>query len=447
MIDSSEVLHFMERAAARTRGEDDADDAPDDAYLATRSEGVLWARDRLHDALQHVHAGGEVPKEARLRPIKKAIVTAMRPVTSHQADFNRSALGAIDGVVAEAERLAVDMARQEQASIRLQAAVATTDLTVDDINDTVRRFGDEVERMAGTVAELRAAMDAQQVRISQTIDRLRSDLETVRARQDLIFRAAREALPGGYDVATLSQLTRELSTGYEQLYEDLEDTFRGSRDHVKALVADYLDDLAKVPGRGPVVDIGCGRGEWLEVLRDADVPAYGVDVNQVVVDRCTERGLDVRNADALTHLREVPEGSVRAVTSIHVVEHLSLDTLVGLIDAALVALQPGGLLVFETPNPTNLGVGAASFYLDPTHLKPLHPQFLEFLLLARGFAQAEVRFLHAEEGKPRLQADDLGGSERAQGVADHINWALFGPLDVAVLARKAAPADEPASPA
>ncbi|MCU1351198.1 MAG: methyltransferase type 11 [Acidimicrobiales bacterium] len=443
MTDSSKVLRFMERAAARTRGDDDSGAGDDDGYLAARSEGVLWARERLHEAQQHVHAGGEVPRQVRLRPLKQAIVAAMRPVTSHQADFNRNALGAIDGVVAEAERLAVDLARQEQAGTRLQAAVATTDLTVDDLNDTVRRFATEIERMTDAVAALREEISPQG-HLGRSIDRLRSDLETVRARQDLIFRAAREAMPGGYDVATLSQLSRELSTGYEQLYEDLEDTFRGSRDHVKALVTEYLDDVAQVPGSGPVIDVGCGRGEWLEVLRDAGVASYGIDVNEVVVDQCVARGLDVRVGDALTHLREVPEGSVRAVTSIHVVEHLSLDTLVGLIDAALVALKPGGLLVFETPNPTNLGVGAASFYLDPTHLKPLHPQFLEFLLLARGFSTADVRFLHAED-KPHLQASDFGGDERSQALSDHINWALFGPLDVAVLARKAGSVDEPAS--
>src|SRR4051794_3165370 len=147
MTESSEVLRFMERAAARTRGDSDSDELAGEASLAARSEGVLWARERLHEALQHVHAGGEVPLNTRMRPVKQAIVAAMRPVTSHQADFNRATLGAIDGVVAETERLAVDMARQEQAGLRLQAAVATTDLTVDDLNDTVRRYGDELERM------------------------------------------------------------------------------------------------------------------------------------------------------------------------------------------------------------------------------------------------------------------------------------------------------------
>ncbi|MEZ5139843.1 MAG: hypothetical protein R2711_14085 [Acidimicrobiales bacterium] len=146
--------------------------------------------------------------------------------------------------------------------------------------------------------------------------------------------------------------------------------------------------------------------------------------------------------DALAHLRELEPGTVRAVTSFHVVEHLSLDTLVGLLDAALVALAPGGALLLETPNPTNLNVGAASFYLDPTHLKPLHPQFLEFLVAQRGFATVEARYLNPEGGA-ELEVDDLAplaGRDRARQVVDRINWALGGPLDVGIVARKAASA-------
>ena len=98
------------------------------------------------------------------------------------------------------------------------------------------------------------------------------------------------------------------------------------------------------------------------------------------------------------------------------VEHLSLDTLVGLIDAALVALKAGRLLILETPNPTNVNVGAASFYLDPTHLKPLHPQFLSSWWCQRGFADVEVRYLNAEDA-PSLTVDDLAAQRRAGPLA------------------------------
>ncbi len=491
MTDTRKVLRIMEQAAARAQGEHfagDQDDIPEDLdeEPPARSEGVQYARDRLHEASAFATAGTAIPPGARLKPVKQAMLTFVRPVTSHQVPFNAQILAAIEGLAGETERLTGDLVRQEQRALRLQAGIATTDLTVDDLNDAVTQLGSDIDHVAGTVqnlaatvdelratvdqqqADLRAVVDQQQADLRAVVDQqqaeqtarareqatahareiaaLRSELQTMRAKQDLVFRAARAALPGEFDVAQLGELSRELSTGYEELYEDLEDTFRGSREHVMDMAKEYVDDVKAFPGRAPVVDVGCGRGEWLEVLRDADVDAYGVDVNEVVVERCRARGLDVRSADALVHLRELPEGSVGAITSFHVVEHLSLDTLVQLIDAALVALKPGGLLIFETPNPTNINVGAASFYLDPTHLKPLHPQFSEFLVLSRGFAEAEVRFLHPEDA-PRLAPADLAGDdpERAQAVVNRLNWAMFGPLDYAIIARKAGGIDRSAA--
>lgn len=436
MTDTSKVLQYLEQAAARAEDGDELEPAPE-------AETIRHTRHHLSEAAGFAHAGAEVPPGARLRPVKTALLSAVRPVTSNQRAFNEQLLAAVDALTAAADRIAQQLTIQAQRTARLQAGVATTDLTIDDLDAEVRRLTD----LAGEVglAGLRVEVDGIKGDLDAALGELQAVtglLASIRAKQDLIFRVARQALPDGAHPAQLRELSRELSTGYEELYEDLEDTFRGSRDHVRTLTAEYLPDVESVPGKGSVVDVGCGRGEWLEVLRDAEIDAYGVDINQVVVDRCQARGLDVRAGDALVHLREVPEGSVRAVTSFHLVEHLSLDTLIGLIDAALLALKPEGLLILETPNPSNLNVGASSFYLDPTHIKPVHPQFLQFLLESRGFADVEVRYLHPED-VPRLEAQDLAGHHddpsRAQALVDRINWALAGPLDYAVLARKAPP--------
>lgn len=444
MTDTSKVLQFLEQAAARA--EDGEELEP-----TAEADTIRYTRHHLSEAAGFAHAGADVPAHARLRPVKTALVSAMRPVTSNQRQFNEQVLAAIDGLTAAADRISQQLTLQSQRTARLQAGVATTDLTIDDLDAEVRRLGTEV---AGVAAEL--AAHAEVLARREDLDDLRDELgaartelkavggalAAIRAKQDLIFRVARQALPDEGHPAQLRELSRELSTGYEELYQDLEDTFRGSRDHVYALTAEYLPDLATVPGKGPVIDVGCGRGEWLEVLRDHEIAGYGVDTNEVVVERCVARGLDVRVGDALVHLREVPEGSVRAVTSFHLVEHLSLDTLIGLIDAALVALRPEGLLILETPNPSNVNVGASSFYLDPTHIKPVHPQFLQFLVESRGFADVEVRYLHPED-VPKLEPQDLVGHAddpaRAQALTDRINWALAGPLDYAILARKAPP--------
>lgn len=425
MTDTDQVLKYLHQAKARVEG-DGIDPTPG-------AEAVHYTRQRLEDALPFAHAGSELPADTRLKPVKQVVLGMNRPVTSHQAPFNTAVLQAIDGAAAAIESLVHSVDIHEQQTNRVQAALATTELTVDELVDDNRTVRDQLSVLTDQVVALRAE-----------VAEARSDLAGISAQQQLIFRTAREGLAAqGLDTGQLTELSRELSTGFEQLYEDLEDHFRGSRDEVQAKLQPYLADITATSHSGPVIDIGCGRGEWLALLADSEIGSYGVDINAVVVERCVEQGLDVREADALVHLREIPPGSARAITSFHVAEHLSLDTLVGLVDAALVALAPGGVLIFETPNPTNVNVGAASFYLDPTHLKPLHPQFLQFLVTQRGFASAEVRYLNAEDG-PTLTVDDLapnGELARSQEIVDRINWALSGPLDYGIVAVKAPAAD------
>jgi SAM-dependent methyltransferase len=421
MTDQDQVLTFLHQAKARVEG-DGIDPTPG-------PEALRYTRDRIEEALPYAHAGAELPDDARLKPVKQVVLGMSRPVTSNQGPFNKAVLQALDGATAAIEGLAHSVELHDQHANRVQAALATTELTVDDLVDDGRAVRDQLAELTEAVAALRAE-----------VAEARSDLAGISARQELIFRTAREGLAAqGLDTGQLTELSRELSTGFEELYEDLEDHFRGTRDEVQAKLQPYLADIASTAGASPVIDVGCGRGEWLAMLAEAGVDSYGVDINAVVVERCAAQGLDVREADALVHLREIPAGSARAITSFHVAEHLSLDTLVGLVDAALVALQPGGVLIFETPNPTNVNVGAASFYLDPTHLKPLHPQFLQFLVTQRGFASAEVRYLNPEDG-PTLTVDDLapnGDLARSQELVDRINWSLSGPLDYGIVATKA----------
>lgn len=425
MTDTDQVLTFLHEAKARVEG---GGIAP-----SSGAEAVRYTRDRLEEALPYAHAGADLPADARLRPVKQVVLGVSRPVTSNQAPFNRAVLQALDGAAAAIESMVQNVELHEQHVNRVQSSVATTELTLDGLVDDGRQQRDQLAELTDAVASLRAEVAA-----------ARSDLAVISAKQDLVFRTAREGLAEqGLDTGKLTELSRELGTGFEQLYEDLEDHFRGTRDEVQAKLQPYLADIEATDGAGPVVDVGCGRGEWLAMLAEAGIEAYGVDLNGVVVERCTAQGLDVREADALVHLREIPEASARAITSFHVAEHLSLDTLVGLVDAALVALQPGGVLIFETPNPTNVNVGAASFYLDPTHLKPLHPQFLQFLVTQRGFASAEVRYLNVED-VPSLTVDDLapnGDLVRSQELVDRINWALSGPLDYGIVAVKAPAGD------
>ncbi|MBX9899424.1 MAG: class I SAM-dependent methyltransferase [Burkholderiaceae bacterium] len=222
-------------------------------------------------------------------------------------------------------------------------------------------------------------------------------------------------------------------TNLDDFYLEFEALFRGGKDDIKERLRVYLPYLSYIQRqknliRANVVDVGCGRGEWLELLDENDIPAMGVDLNASMVDSCICAGLFAKCGDAIRILQEMPAGSVGAVTAFHLIEHLPFERLIALFDAAKEALCEGGVIIFETPNPENLKVGACNFYMDPTHLNPVVPQVAEFIAKQRGFKSAEILRLH-----PYPQHFLMQGSS---DVANVINKEFFGPQDYALIAVK-----------
>ena len=175
---------------------------------------------------------------------------------------------------------------------------------------------------------------------------------------------------------------------------------------------------------GPVGDLGCGRGEWLELLGEWGVPNQGVDLNAVNVEQMRARGLAVEEGDAVKWLQAAPEASFAAVTAFHLIEHLPFGVLLRLIQEARRVLQPGGRLIMETPNPENLAVATQTFWLDPTHLRPLPPALLELVVRHAGLEHEATLRLHPPADDEHDIADETLRSLMTQG------------RDYAVIARK-----------
>lgn len=219
---------------------------------------------------------------------------------------------------------------------------------------------------------------------------------------------------------------------FAAIYADFTEHFRGSTAEVSAKLEGYLPDVHRLAGPGGVVDLGCGRGEWLTLLRAAGVAARGVDTNPAFVAAGRARGLDMELGDALGYLEALPPDSLDMVTAFHVIEHLATEDLLALLEAARGALRPGGCLLLETPNPTNLVMAACDFYNDPTHRSPLPPALTEYLVSTQGFGDVEVRPLHPKTSPMRPTRDEGAGTPLHELVAQ----ALFGPQDYAVLGYK-----------
>jgi 2-polyprenyl-3-methyl-5-hydroxy-6-metoxy-1,4-benzoquinol methylase len=249
-------------------------------------------------------------------------------------------------------------------------------------------------------------------------------------RLSVVLEEARKRLPAPFDETQLRAIAKEQDHTLDAFYASFDEQFRGSRREIKERLRVYLP-IIKQHGIGtegkPVLDVGCGRGEWLELLQEQGLQATGVDSNRVLVEQCKDRGLNVREVDLNTYLSSLEDSSLGAVSGFHIVEHLPLETLVEFLNQTVRVLQPGGAVIFETPNPQNVLVGSCNFYFDPTHRNPLPSQVMSFLLESRGFVRVKVLHLNPSDDTPVMDDSEL---------ARRFNQYFYGPMDYAVVGWK-----------
>jgi O-antigen chain-terminating methyltransferase len=179
----------------------------------------------------------------------------------------------------------------------------------------------------------------------------------------------------------------------DNFYRVFEDLHRGQRSDIMRRLQVYLPfvlPVAKANSHAPCLDLGCGRGEWLQLLKEHNLNASGVDLDLGMLVAAQAGGLQVRQADAIQALKDAADGSVAVVSAFHLIEHLPFKSLQELVTQARRVLVPGGLLIMETPNPDNLRVATNNFYLDPSHLKPIPSLLLSFATEQAGFARTKI---------------------------------------------------------
>jgi O-antigen chain-terminating methyltransferase len=292
-----------------------------------------------------------------------------------------------------------------------------------------QRHAEELNRASMTAVN--EVLDALRLTLEQYGDVLRDD----RRRLDGLNRAVRRLEQPHAPTATASASAATSASASvasapaddisPDLYLALEDRFRGSVELIAERQRAYLPYLAELPfPERPVADLGCGRGEFLSLLRDKGIPAFGVDNNPDAVTVTSELGVEVRQNDLMAFLRSTEDASLRAITMFQVVEHLPFAVLAQFFDEAVRVLVPGGLLLAETPNALNLRVAATTFWLDPTHQHPLHPELLAFLAKEAGVARSDGLFVNP--ARPLADRPDK---------VERLRYDLVdGPQDFALLA-------------
>ena len=360
----------------------------DEKFIDSPPEGLegwrdVWARDLRNREELELTAKDRI----RLRVLRRAIDIVLEPLLARQRDFNLSVLDLLAGI--------------------------RRDLT--DVDRDVKRLSESL-----SAAEHR--IDAKLITGIQRNDAL---LGAIDQKIETVAVRLRDAT---------NPLVEHVSTELRDdlLYRRLEDGLRGS----EAQVRDSLDHYVELASaHQPVIDVGCGRGEFLESCRARKVEARGFDTNERSVADLKQRGLAVILGGVPGCFSGIEDGSVGSILASHVVEHLPVETLFELFAQARRVLVSGGLLMIETPNAQSLLVGASEFWRDPTHIAPRHVGSLTRIARELGFSVEEVRTLHPQPDDRKLSVDSSRDRDILD-VVDRLNEILFGDQDLRLVLKK-----------
>lgn len=376
-----------------------------EAELAALAEGAA-GRDRVDELSRRLDALATraVDLEAHERLVRELA----------ELEGSRVAGEQLDAAVARVERLLEARAGQLESLARSLRA------------DAERR----TDEQAGRIDALETTARTQRLAI----------LEQQRS-HDALLRAARERVEREPAAASVRALADEAPHAHDEIYARFEDHFRGSSEEIRERLRTYLPlagQAVEATGGAPLLDLGCGRGEWLEIATAEGWRALGVDSNRIMVQRCRDQGLEVEEAEALAFLRAADADAFSVVTAIHVAEHLPFDDVVALVDESRRVLRRGGLLILETPNPENLLVGACNFYADPTHRSPIFPPTLEFVVRERGFDEVEIVRLSRGPSSAVFEplAPDTPLAARLNPILAALEGVFSAAPDFAVVGRK-----------
>jgi 2-polyprenyl-3-methyl-5-hydroxy-6-metoxy-1,4-benzoquinol methylase len=344
-------------------------------------------------------------KQLSKRTLRKTVRWYLEPRLQAQSVFNVEAARFIN-----LSALVVDQIRRD----------------LDDLRITTRRAADlhqrTMERLLGVVTGARALTSS-----VQAVEGAMERVEGARRDSDAQLKALREQL-----ATILQRLGAAGASGADIDYVAFEEQFRGASADLASSQREYLAYFAPADAPGLVVDIGCGRGEMVQVLLDAGYEAAGVDTDAGMVAVCREKGLPVEQESGLVWLESQPDDSLKGIFCAQVVEHLFTNELQRLIGLAHQKLQPGGVIIMETINPRSSHALGNHFFADTSHVRPVHPETLRFLCSAAGFERADFvgRSRHAMADLP----PDADGAlrEAVQALLD----SVFGDQDYAIVATK-----------
>ncbi len=310
--------------------------------------------------------------------------------------------------------------RNLNATVEGQEAIAEN---VRNLNSMLQNYESDIEYLKNSSAMIET--------LSSTIEMQKVKLSLLEKRENEQQLAQRISSENGVSKAVQepAPLTENVYSGID--YFDFENHFRGSIQSIRESQKQYVNYFK---GRKNVIDLGCGRGEFLELLKENDIDAQGVDLYEEFVEMCRLKGLKATQADAMDFLRK--QEKVGGIFAAQLIEHLSTGQLVMLCELAYEKLEDGAFIVLETQNPQSLSIYINAFYVDPSHNKPVHPLTVEYILRKAGFQEIEI--IYTDESRPQMtippiQQENMDEFNHAMKTVESM---LFGSQDYAIIAKR-----------
>lgn len=357
------------------------------------------------------------------RGIRKACRFLLEPVLTEQSAFNMNTTSAINALTNNEIVTESFIYHEQQKSLKIQK-------TLEACEQQITQVSRELNHSKKNTA------------YESEWNNYKKEIEELKKQNQELFAVLQNYKQMEKELEELKELKAQWSIQKteENVYEgidyfDFEDTFRGERKKIKKELSIYLPYFKQ----GTVVDLGCGRGEFLELLMENEIEAVGIDNYQEFIDYCRKRGLNVKYGDVMEYLTEVEDNSLGGIFNAQLVEHLESKQLNQFCHLAYQKLKLGASFVIETPNPMCLSMFTNAFYIDPSHNKPIHPKLLEYLVKKEGFAEVQILFPEYCKNDYRLPLLDCAGSTNLKEFNDGMGLLsdiLFGSENYAIIAKK-----------
>lgn len=308
---------------------------------------------------------------------------------------------------------------------RLPSTRRRVNLVSEEIKQSGNYFQQEIEKLNHRLIGLENDKLELQSQLEKTKEANENKIIELRHRIDILKKQPIKNTPADSEPKQKDQLA--YNHILDNFYMEFERNYRGSEEEILSRQEVYLPlfrDLTKKKNY-KILDIGCGRGEFLARLKANGHPVVGIDLNSKMVEATKKKGIVAYEQDALSYLAAQDSKSIGSITGFHIVEHIPFEELMAIFEECYRTLNDGGFVVFETPNPENVLVGSNRFYNDPSHIKPIPPTILDFMLKTVGF-KTEIRRLHPERNDDEL-------ARQGEGLLLDIARHIYGPQDYSVV--------------